>query len=191
MVGTSGAFASAPAVSVGSLASETAVGQSVGGGGLVVELLSRVGGVVTPASVESALKQMFTSLSYEQADKLPGLMGDIHGLGWSKSLEAAAANTMVDLLASSSELSGDADFQIKIAELIGASATGDAITVRVAQSIGNRDGLCLYRPNDPRYRFDPDCPPLQTGRIPGGTPGGFTPPNGPIPPTNSDHGYHP
>jgi hypothetical protein len=173
MVGTSGAFASAPVVNIGALASESGVSQSVQGSGLVVDLLSRTGGVVTPASIESALKQMFASLSYAEAQKLPGLMRDIHGLGWSKGLESAAANTMVDLLASSSELSDDADFQVKIAELIGASATGDAITVRIAQAGGVRDGLCLYRPSDPRYRLDPDCPPLQTGRI--GTGGGYRP----------------
>jgi len=137
--------------------------------GLVLDLLGRVEGRVTAAGVEKALREMFAPLNREQANALPALMRGIHGMGWRKDVEAAAAETIGDLIVSSPELSSDPDFQLSIASAVGASA-GGFTPVRVAQAGSTDDRLCIYRPTDPRYRLDPNCPPLTTGRVDPGPP---------------------
>jgi hypothetical protein len=37
--------------------------------------------------------------------------------------------------------------------------------VQVAQASGDPNQLCLYKPDDPRYRLDPRCPPLGLGPV--------------------------
>jgi hypothetical protein len=139
------------------------------GSGLVVEFLARIGGGVSPDTIQAALNAMFPALTQAQAEKLPALMLNIRGLGWSSRLEAAAGEAMVDLLAGAPALADQGDVQMRIAALIGVSVKSPIMAVRVAQA-AVRDNLCVYRPNDPRRRLDPDCPPLETGSLAAGPP---------------------